>query len=117
MSSRNMVWKRYPFGVVVFLDAKLGSGHLKFDGVNVRGALLEFPGFQASGGKITFADSLFNSSVISLWNADLTGECEVEIQPHPYQDVTVLYSGAWDDLNGRVVVGEQVGLLEVSGAD
>jgi hypothetical protein len=78
VSSRDMVWSKSPHGVVVFLDARLGSGHLKFDGASVRGALLDFPGIQASGGKITFADSLFGFSSISLWNADLSGECEIE---------------------------------------
>jgi hypothetical protein len=72
---------------------------------------------RASGGKITFTDSMFDSAAISFWNADLSDECEIEIQPLPYQDVTVLYSRAWSGLNGRVVLGEQVKLLEVSAAD
>ena len=117
VSSRDMVWRKSPYGAVVFLDAELGSGHLKFDGASVLGALLEFPGMHAPGGKITFTGGLFDFSAISLWNTNLSGECEIEIQPHPYQDVTVLYSQAWGGLNGRVVLGEQVKLLEVSAAD
>jgi hypothetical protein len=117
VSSRDMVWRKSPFGVVVFLDTELVSGHLKFDGAHVRGALLDFPGMQASGGKVTFADSLFEPGVISLWNARIVDECEIEIRPIPNRGVTMLYGRAWGGLNGRVALGAQVELLEVSSAD
>lgn len=115
--SRDMVWKESPSGVVEFLDANLCRGHLNFDRVNVRGALLEFPGMRASGGTVTFIDSIFNCASISLWNARLSGDCKIEIRPVLSQDMTVLYSQAWGGLNDRVVLGKHVKLLEVSAAD
>ena len=46
-------------------------GYINFDRVKVGGALLDVPGLQASGGTITFADSVFTYALISLWNAHL----------------------------------------------
>ncbi|MGH3626520.1 MAG: hypothetical protein ACRDRL_03620 [Sciscionella sp.] len=117
VSSRDMVWQESPFGVVEFLDTELCRGHINFDRVKVRGALLDFPGLQASGGTITFADSMFTYALISLWNARLTGDCKIEIQPVLTQDLTVLYSQAWGGLKDHVVLGERVKLLEVSADD
>ncbi|MEO7193791.1 MAG: hypothetical protein ABIZ05_03070 [Pseudonocardiaceae bacterium] len=117
VSDRDMVSRKSPCGVVVFLDAELVSGHINFDGAIVKGALLDFPGMRASGGKITFIDSIFNSSSISLWNAKLSDECEIEIKPQQVLDLTVLYSRGWGGLNGHVVLGEHVKLLEVSDFD
>lgn len=122
MQDRNIIFEKRPDAelVVEFASTELSGEHLNFDRANIRGAFLGFPGIRASGGKITFTKSLFESSAISFWNADLHGECEIEIQPHPnlsIQDVTVLYSQVYAGLNGRVTLGTQVKLLEVSGAD
>ncbi|MGB6164151.1 MAG: hypothetical protein WCF33_01765 [Pseudonocardiaceae bacterium] len=114
---RTMFSRKNPHGVTVFSAAKLYSGHLNFDHANVRGALLNFLDIEASNGKITFINSLFDFSAISLWNANLSGDFKMEIKPLLRHGVTVLYSQAWGGLNGRVVLGAQVELLEVSGAD
>ncbi|MCA1695640.1 MAG: hypothetical protein LC749_13440 [Actinobacteria bacterium] len=117
VSSRDMVHKKCPYGVVDFLDAELCRGHIDFDFVDTEGALLEFPAIRASGGEITFADSIFASAAISFWNAQLSSKCVIKIQPISHEAVTILYSRAYRGLNGRVVPGERVELLEVSGSD
>jgi hypothetical protein len=117
VSSRDMIWRKSQFGVVVFLETEIVSGHLNFDDAGVRGALLDFPGIQALGGKITFAGSMFDFSVVSFWRASLADEFEIEIKPVLSRGVTVLYSQAGGGLNGRVMLGVKVDLLEVSGSD
>ncbi|MGH7929413.1 MAG: hypothetical protein ACREQV_16610 [Candidatus Binatia bacterium] len=115
-----MVRKKRPYGVVMFFDAELGSGHINFDGAIAQGALLQFSGIRASGGKIALTGRLFEALAISFWNANLSGECEIEIRSSlypPFPDVTVLYSQVHSGLNGRVVLGERIELLEVSAAD
>ncbi len=113
---RDMVFRKKPYGVTVFSAAKLYSGHLNFDRAEVRGALLDFLDIEASNGRITFIDSPFDFSAISLWNANLSGGFKMEIQPLHRHGVTVLYSQAHGGLNGRVVHGAQVELLEISSA-
>lgn len=120
VSNRDMVWKKRPYGVAMFWDAELSSGHINFDDAIAQGALLQFSGIRASGGKITLTGSLFEALAISFWKADLSGDCEIEIRSRyhpPFPDVTVLYSQAYGGLNSRVVLGERIELLEVSAAD
>lgn len=120
VSDRCMNRKERPYGVVMFWDAELSGGNLNFDGAIACGALLQFSGMRASGGKIALTGLQFEALTISFWNADLSGECEIEIRSRhhpPFPDVTVLYSRAYGGLNDRVVRGDRIELLEVSAVD